>query len=200
MKYNNVRPLQEIIDSDNFQNLEEVRTFVSFLHSSCYPYEQIVEKLKSKHWYFSEADIIKNKIIPVLITMATSQKYRNNPQQIILYKSEMKILSDITQPLSRKFLYAALIQAKQNYHHSGWIKYDRDSFFNVWKIKTLTEKEKVEAVNICYDKGLIDFRVIGSKNPLVCYQVPFMAFEGEIQCSILEEDKYTQFYYILFGD
>ena len=98
---------------------------------------------------------------------------------VYLYQEEIDELRKVDSEEARKFLYLALIVHKWNNHPSGWVKYERDDFFKFWGLKDLKKAEKEQLAQIATAHGL-ELRVIGQKNPTVCYNVSFRKDCGEI--------------------
>ena len=98
---------------------------------------------------------------------------------VYLYQEEIEELEKVSDINARKFLYLALIVHKWNDHPSGWVRYEREDFFKFWGLEGLKNSEKEVIAQNATAHGL-DLRVIGQKNPTVCYNISFRKEIGEV--------------------
>lgn len=66
--------------------------------------------------------------------------------------------------LSLAFLY------RLNFHHSGWVKYDRKAAFYLAGLSKIPVSEQEMLINIIHHYYGLNMRVVGSNNPIPCYQ------------------------------
>lgn len=100
------------------------------------------------------------------------------PETTPLYsEEEVAFLSGIESAYLRKIMLCLLSWAKRHPHESGWVKYDLwailDGFFTVQQI----DKVQHSGAMASLAQYGFDMRVIGSKNPIVCYMVPELGGE-----------------------
>ena len=94
-------------------------------------------------------------------------------------ETEEAFLNSIEDKLCRRAMFAFMLWAKEHPHEGGWIEYD---FWNIM-IRFFTAKEIDRIQHSRFLQSLVpygfDMRVVGSKNPIVCFQIPVLD-EGEI--------------------
>ena len=84
------------------------------------------------------------------------------------------------EDLEIKKLCAVLMYfVRTNWHSTGWIRYDEAKVMSLCEIKNYGFF--IDVVQRACAAGLLSFRVVGSKNPIICFKLDFV-----------EEDSRTQ--------
>ena len=120
---------------------------------------------------------------------------KEKQEEFEIYESEVRYLQSVKNEADRKILFLLLAISKYDNHPTGWIKYNRDLLFNFWGLK-LTKPQRSEVIKRCCEIGAIDLRVIGSKNPIVCFKVNFRSYDFANVVAKLrfEDNSITDFY------
>ena len=104
-----------------------------------------------------------------------------------IYRKEMDILQKIWDDGEKKYedamrvclMTCCMVYKKAHPHANGWIKYEPEKIvgglYADWYIQDFLKTNSFAEL-IPYD---FDMRVIGSKNPIVCYTVPTVDEEGD---------------------
>lgn len=168
-----------IQDRGYFVSAHEVRELVYYLYcNKQWTPVEIATECEKYEWKFTEGEVLKKKIIPVLITMAVTQPPKKmQEKEISLYDSEVFFLTrEFLTPSERKLLYFLLVYSKFDNHPSGWIKYSGSLVDELIQVKD--PKHRLRLMNHCCLKDCLELRVMGSKNPVTCYRVMFRQEEG----------------------
>lgn len=189
-----------MLSEKKLYSVQEARELAQYLHSQGRGYEEILKGLRDIEWDFKGAHLIKEKAISVLLSLPLVEVDVNPETEVFITSTEVETLKTLEE-LSRKFLYLALLYSKLNNHPSGWINYERESFFKAWGFKNLPDREKASAVQKCYEKGLIEFRVMGSKFPISCYKISFRDYERDNSLYTFKApEEFVPTYSILFEE
>lgn len=179
---------EAIIKTNSFSNLSEVKVVVGYLQSKGTPLEVIVKTLKTFDWKFSYK-ISPTEIVEALAIQKTDEKkiLRGSFENVVIYDDERDYLSMIENEDERRLLFYFLVIAKWNNHPTWWVRYDRDAAFDFWNMKYNT-KEREEIIKNCCNEGL-ELRVVGSKNPMICFNLFYrMPIGDEVAVIKCEED------------
>lgn len=148
--------------------------------------EAAVAEVVDYHWGFELYGLQRRSYAEWATKFLTREKaLEGSFGNVKLYEAEVKHLRGISDIVVRKLLYLCLIVLKWNNHPSGWTRYDRDFLFSFWGID-YSEKEKRKLIAACQKEGL-ELRVVGSKNPVVCFNVNFRAAMGQPVYGIPDE-------------
>lgn len=137
--------------------------------------EQIVEELIDTCPSFPKGEYKKKLLLKFLQDFKRSLEENLCLDEIVIYQSEKEYLEKISDIDTRKQVLCLIIWKKMHDHPSGWIKFDREKVFKlIYTDKEFVEQEKnLKAYNNCFS-NYAELRVIGSKNPIVCYSIPYM--------------------------
>ena len=194
------RDINTIIQSRSIANIDELIAVVNSYKASGYVFEYIVSELDD--WDFNIG--IDENLLPryLLIEKVFNKKIVSSEAGEILCdikitQPEFNFLKKVKEEDVRKLLYFALVYSKAHDHPTHWIKYDRDVWFNAMGLNYKEPKRK-EIITKCFDNGL-ELRVIGAKQPIVCYKVNFRMDEGRTKYCINEGTPLDN-YNLLFGE
>ena len=141
------------------------------------------------------------EIVRILVAINPPSK-KERQEEFEIYKSEARYLQSVKNEADRKILFLLLAISKYDNHPTGWIKYNRDLLFNFWGLK-LTNPQRSEVIKRCCENGAIDLRVIGSKNPIVCFKVNFRSYDfANVVAKLRFEDNSIADFYdsYLYGE
>ena len=99
----------------------------------------------------------------------------DNEEKRIIVESEREFLRQIDDKEVKRLLTVLLFQAKENWHHTGWIRYDEKKVMEACGVKN--HSKFLEITQRAVQKGL-SFRVVGSKNPILCFKLSFLEVEN----------------------
>ena len=156
-------------DPKIYKEIKELRERVSYAEYVL-DKDTVYEKNKDLLGSFPECEVKRLIFEQVLLTAESADK---DGTKYPFYADEIDWLFSITGEKTRKAMLCLLFWKKQNPHESGWIKYDVDKIFSpLFSDVEIDEMDRRKTVlNRCYENGL-DMRVVGSKNPIVCYSLP----------------------------
>ncbi len=188
---------EEIIKSNSFSTLSEVKVVVGHLQAKGTPLDVIVKTLKEFNWKFSY-NIPPAEIIEALALQKIDEKQilRGAFDNVVIYDDEREYLSLIENEDERRLLFYFLVIAKWNNHPTWWVRYDRDAAFDFWNMKYNT-KEREEIIKNCCNEGL-ELRVVGSKNPMICFNLFYRMPIGDKVAAIECEEDIKRVYKELF--
>lgn len=101
-----------------------------------------------------------------------SEEYRRL-EEVSITEREWEWLASVKNVKTRKQLACLLLWKKTHSHPSGWIKFDREEIFSLlFSPKEIKQMDSdTRGYTECFSK-YSELRVIGSKNPIVCYALP----------------------------
>ena len=195
----NMQQVAQILKTRTLFSIQDLYNLIHLYISEGKTKEEILSKLETFYWGFEIPSIDHVQLVNLILDKAKGNKVeRGMFDSVILYESEIEHLKSIQNDTVRKILYTALIYSKWDNHSSGWIRYDKENFFLFWGLK-LSEKEKSEIMRGCINEGLM-LKVVGSKNPTVCFQINFRKFSGIHVKQIVKIDEVKFGYIELFGN
>lgn len=129
----------------------------------------IADRLKSFNYSFDTRGINWEHLVSAV---ARRSKIKHGSfENVCIYETEARKICALRDENARQFLYIALVTQKWDNHPSGWIKYERDDFFDFWEMK-LSAKEKEKVASMAVNAGM-QLRVVGSKKPIPCFHIDF---------------------------
>ena len=137
--------------------------------------------------YSGEAYSGETKVIPILPTEL--EKIANFSQQI---SQNISINSEIIF----KTLLSFLAYSRYNDHSTGWVTYNEKRIFTEANLLHMLPKQKTTLLNAMVDAGLLQVKVVGKKNPKLCYRLDWresvMPDEWETAKLVKMSPKYTK--------
>ena len=92
--------------------------------------------------------------------------------EVELTTKDLEAINNVVGYQNKKIFYSLLCWYKANYHESGWVKFHYPKC-----LRCAFNKEDAKNVPISCFSGLkkygFDMRVVGSKNPTLCFKVPY---------------------------
>ena len=192
--------VDQIIKTKMFNSLSDVKIVVNYLLVNNTPLDVINRTLKSYGWNFKFGSLTKSEIIEAFSIQKSEEKQniQGTFDNVIIYEDEQEHLLLIDNEDERRLLFYFLIIAKWNNHPSWWVRYDRDAAFDFWEMN-YNIKKREELIRTCCEDGL-DLRVIGSKNPMVCFNLFYRMPTGVEVARITCEEDIKKCYEDLFND
>lgn len=156
-------------------SLDELKQLTVYFTQQGLETEQILETLEKYEIKFEIKGVKIEEVVRLLVTMNPPSK-KEKQEEFEIYNSEVEYLKGVPDAIDRKVLFLLLAISKYDNHPTGWIKYNRDLLFKFWGLK-LTNPQKSAVISRCCKNRAIDLRVVGSKNPIVCFKVKFQSYD-----------------------
>ena len=167
--------IERLLREKVITSLDELKQLTVYFTQQGLETEQILETLEKYEIKFEIKGVKIEEVVRLLVTMNPPSK-KEKREEFEIYGSEIEYLKNVPDADDRKVLFLLLAISKYNNHPTGWIKYNRDLLFKFWGLK-LTNPQKSAVISRCCKNGAIDLRVIGSKNPIVCFKVNFQSYD-----------------------
>lgn len=161
--------INEQIKSKNIEKASDVNKIVNSLRAEGMTDGSIREFLLECGRKFELGDNLFERSLDYLLSI--SQPVVEEVELFKVGSSESTALSCVEDVSVRKLLSVLLYVAKTNWHHTGWIKYDEVAVMELCKMKN--HSRFLEEVQKATKQGL-SFRVVGSKNPILCFKLDFI--------------------------
>lgn len=110
-------------------------------------------------------------------------KTKNTSATFVVYEDEWDFLLNVVNEEVRALFGVLIYVAKTNWHDSGWIKYDEPQIMQMLGIRN--HGKFLELVHQAV-KLKLEFRVVGSKNPILCFKLPVFVREDEDELFALD--------------
>ena len=88
----------------------------------------------------------------------------------------------------KKLFYCLVVQKKLHPHSSGWVRLDWPAILTIAFEDYEAKKIKIERLSDLRPYGM-DMRVIGSKNPVLCFSIPDFATEEVVAEQMRKDAK-----------
>lgn len=169
------------------RNLRAVVTYAEYEQDPNGIYEKYKELLPS----FPECEAKK------MIFKSILEEAPREEEDLTLYpfyRNEVKWLISVNGEKTRKAMLCFVFWKKKNPHETGWIRYEPEKMFGLLfsRREVFDIIKRPALVTRCVTYGL-DMRVVGSKNPIICYSIPTFGENAEeeicakVSASELEE-------------
>lgn len=110
-------------------------------------------------------------------------KIKDTSATFVVYEDEWDFLLNVVNEEVRALFGVLIYVAKTNWHDSGWIKYDEPQIMQMLGIRN--HGKFLELVHQAV-KLKLEFRVVGSKNPILCFKLPVFVRENEDELFALD--------------
>lgn len=167
--------IERLLQEKVISSLGELKQLTVYFTQQGLETEQILETLEKYEIKFEIKGVKIEEIVRLLVAINPPSK-KDKQEKFEIYESEVRYLQSVENEVDRKILFLLLAISKYDNHPTGWIKYNRDLLFNFWGFK-LTNPQRSEVIKRCCENKAIDLRVIGSKNPIVCFKVNFRSYD-----------------------
>lgn len=110
-------------------------------------------------------------------------KTQDTSATFVVYEDEWDFLLNVVNEEVRALFGVLIYVAKTNWHDSGWIKYDEPQIMQMLGIRN-----HGKFLELVYQavKLKLEFRVVGSKNPILCFKLPVFVRENEDELFALD--------------
>ena len=123
------------------------------------------------------SDGVFDEVINLISRTEISEEDKLETFSISIWEYEK--LENIEDAEIRKLCAVLMYFVRTNWHSTGWIRYDEAKVMSLCEIKNYGSF--IDVVQRACAAGLLSFRVVGSKNPIICFKLDFV-----------EEDSRTQ--------
>ena len=172
--------------SVTFSSPSEVAPFVYKLFKQGVPRKKAETIIRNCEYTFDTYALdIKLIINKIMSDVYGGEAYKGDEKEISFSPQELDFInnyceSQLTPEIIEKakgkekirnLLCAYLAISRYDDYESGWINYHTKKIFNISGFSKVPEKIKNEIVNSLVAAGLIQLKVIGKKNPILCYKL-----------------------------
>lgn len=155
-------------DKIKIKSPKEVGKIISSLRAEGMTDGSIRETLIEAEKEFELDDKLFERAVDLLLNSALLESQPVDEMMIDISQQEYDFISQIGDRDVR-ILFAVLVYcARRNWHPTGWIKYDEQKVMELGGFKNRTRF--LEVTQKASRQGL-DFRVVGSKNPILCFKL-----------------------------
>ena len=155
-------------DKIKIKSPKEVGKIISSLRAEGMTDGSIRETLIEAEKEFELDDKLFERAVDLLLNSALLESQPVGEMMIDISQQEYDFISQISDRDVR-VLFAVLVYcARRNWHPTGWIKYDEQKVMELGGFKN--HKRFLEITQRASKQGL-DFRVVGSKNPILCFKL-----------------------------
>lgn len=136
--------------------------------------EQIVEELwETSCPSFPKGAYKKKLLMRFLSDFRRAQEEYVPFGDIVITQKEHEWLSKVKKVRTRKQLLCLIVWKKLHNHPSGWIRFDGEEIFSLlFSKKEYKQMESEPRAYVDCFSNYSELRVIGSKNPIVCFSLP----------------------------
>ena len=80
----------------------------------------------------------------------------------------------------KSLLFSFMVFYRDNYHPTGWVRYDRKNIFYLAGLSTLSAQKQEKLVNKLHDHFGLDMRVVGSNQPIPCFKINWLYDQDDV--------------------
>lgn len=166
-------------DRIKIKSPKEVGKIISSLRAEGMTDGSIRETLIEAEKEFELDDKLFERAVDLLLNSALLERQPVGEMMIDISQQEYDFISQISDRDVRILFVVLVYCARRNWHPTGWIKYDEQMVMELGGFKNHTRF--LEITQRASKQGL-DFRVVGSKNPILCFKLNWF-----------DEDSYNVF-------
>lgn len=122
-------------------------------------------------------DVVFGRIVDLIEKTDLPEEEKMQTFSISIWEYEK--LESIEDLEIKKLCAVLMYFVRTNWHSTGWIRYDESKVMSLCEVKN--HGFFIDVVQRACAAGLLSFRVVGSKNPIICFKLEFV-----------EEDSRTQ--------
>lgn len=168
--------------------VQDTKNFTCLLQNTLVEeYDELVEECKNTMFLFIPSVEFREKLMHKIIKQYLEKCFADK-QEFFITKEEIERCNQITDPLLKRIFYCLMVQQKLHPHQNGWVRLDWPDMLGA----AFTEKEiknmRTEVLAGLRPQGL-EMRVVGSKNPVLCFQLPFIEGKTIERCLTFGEAK-----------
>ena len=161
-------------DKIKIKSPKEVGKIISSLRAEGMTDGSIRETLIEAEKEFELDDKLFERAVDLLLNSALLESQPVGEMMIDISQQEYDFISQINDRDVRILFVVLVYCARRNWHPTGWIKYDEQMVMELGGFKNHTRF--LEVTQKASKQGL-DFRVVGSKNPILCFKLNW--FDGD---------------------
>lgn len=90
------------------------------------------------------------------------------------------ILADEPSYDARRLLVSFAAWDRANYHHTGWIRYDRQSIMCLAGLSSLRPRDQEALTQLLHREYGLDMQVVGSNSPIPCFRLSWLEEEPPV--------------------
>lgn len=178
-----------VIASQTFHNLDEVRQLVEYRYTYQKGINEIIDEILKFNFKFSTLGIDWNFLVSGIIRSFNARPQMfGSWENVVLYEEEITQLKSISLLAAQQIMFFLLIIYKWNSHPSGWIDFTRYQGFVFWDLQNYTRNQQEEVMRVCCAHGL-ELRVVGSKEPMICFHINWVQNTGKVVAQLKSEDE-----------
>lgn len=155
-------------DKIKIKSPKEVGKIISSLRAEGMTDGSIRETLIEAEKEFELDDKLFERAVDLLLNSALLESQPVGEMMIDISQQEYDFISQISDRDVRILFVVLVYCARRNWHPTGWIKYDEQKVMELGGFKN--HKRFLEITQRASKQGL-DFRVVGSKNPILCFKL-----------------------------
>lgn len=80
----------------------------------------------------------------------------------------------------KSLLFSFMVFYRDNYHPTGWVRYDRKNIFYLAGLSSLSAQKQEKLVNSLHDHFGLDMRVVGSNQPIPCFKINWLYDQDDV--------------------
>ena len=130
--------------------------------------------LKTKLSFFKTkvglSDAVFDRIVDLIEKTDLPEEEKMQTFSISIWEYEK--LESIEDLEIKKLCAVLMYFVRTNWHSTGWIRYDEAKVMSLCEIKNYGSF--IDVVQRACAAGLLSFRVVGSKNPIICFKLDFV--------------------------
>lgn len=181
--------INQILESQTFTSLTEVRSLVEYRYVNAVSINNIIEEILKFNFKFSTLGINWESLVLGIIRAYNNQSmFTGTWDTVVIFPSEIEKIKQLDRLASRQLMFFFLIVYKWNRHPSGWVNFPREQGFEFWELNQLSNLLKEEAMRECTANGL-SLRVVGNKEPMICFHIDWEQPEGAQGINIKGEEE-----------
>ena len=197
----------ELNDTIILSSPEELAPYAYSLYEAGVEQDQAKAILLAAGLGFDTYDIDLPAVVDIVLnSIYSGEAYRWEEKVIPILPSELETISKFSQQLSQnisikyeiifKTLLSFLAYSRYNDHATGWVTYNAKRIFTEANLPNISPKDKTTLLNAMVEADLLHVKVVGKKNPKLCYRLDWresvMPDEWETAKLVKMSPKYTK--------
>lgn len=172
--------LKTALQSVTFDAPNDLAPYVYKLYKEGVPRQKCKEMLLNSSFTFDTRSLDIPAILDIVVNDIYDQNAFCGPDIVIdfsfrerefILKYCDKFKEDKTSILN--LLAAFLAFSRYDDYETGWINYNKKKIFTLAGLSKMPEKTKTTILNTLVADNIIQFKVIGKKNPILCFYLPW---------------------------
>lgn len=163
-----------------FKDPSEIAPFVYALYKKKVPRRKTEKIVKGATLNFDTSNLDIPAIVAALVQdIYSGSAYKGEEMEVRISQKELDYIKTFVQQhpspivkaphIIEHLLLSYLANSRYDDHESGWVTYNKKRIFTEAGLQKLSEKEKTEVINILVHNEALKLKVVGKKNPKLCY-------------------------------